>query len=249
MNSSQYLIKVTWLFLLISSAFLPFIIAAKTLNIVVGLERPPYILQASNSGYELELVSQVVELMGHDVKYIYVPYGRTQKLLHEPDIDAITTMTADTAPKLEHLTDTYVTYHNSVVSLSETRLKVSQISDLKHVGVISFHNAKILLGEEYYNAVVNNSDYIEIAEQLTQVKLFLKDRVHCIVIDKNIFNYLMKQLAINKPVDFHNVFPPTDYQMLFKDPKLVLAFNKQLAAFKLSENYQRLQQKYLSAPL
>lgn len=220
---------------------------ANKLNIVVGLDRPPYVLQQSNSGYELELLSQVVKLMGYQANYIYAPYGRTQKFLSEPDIDGITTMTSDTESKVERLTDTYVTYQNSVVSLAESELKINKISDLENVGVISFHNAKSLLGKEYYDAVKNNPDYMEIAKQLTQVTLFLRERVHCIVIDKNIFNYIIKPLAINKAVVFHDLFPPTDYQMAFKDPILVASFNKQLALFKETQDYQELKQKYLTS--
>jgi len=96
---------------------------------------------------------------------------------------------------------------------------------------------------------VNNPSYLEIAKQSTQVKLFLKDRVDCIVIDKNIFNYFFKQLGVNKAVVFHNLFPPIDYQMVFKDPKLVLSFNKHLTVFKMTEKYRLLQQKYLSEPM
>jgi len=245
----QHINKLIKSLLFIAIVLIPSFSVAKTLNVIVGLERPPYVLQDNNSGYELELLSQVIALMGYEVSYIYVPYGRSQMLLSEPDIDAITTMTVDTEPKLERLTDTYVTYYNSVVSLAETELKIKQMSDLENIGVISFHNAKSLLGKEYYDAVANNPDYIEIAEQLSQVKLFLKDRVHCIVIDKNIFNYLIKQLKINKAVIFHDLFPPIDYQMVFKDPKLVLSFNMHLAVFKTSEKYRQLQQKYLIAPL
>lgn len=249
MSSFQSINRAVRSLLVIITILLPTLSVAKTLNIIVGLERPPYILQANNSGYELELLSQVIELMGHDASYIYVPYGRTQKLLSEPDIDAITTMTANTEPQLERLTDTYVTYHNLVVSLAETQLNISKISDLEDIGVISFHNAKSLSGKEYYDAVINNPDYIEIAEQLSQVKLFLKDRVHCIVIDKNIFAYLIKQLKIDRAVVFHDLFPPIDYQMVFKDPKLVLSFNKHLALFKTSAQYRQLQQKYMIAEL
>lgn len=246
MNLLQYKSKAAGLLCVIFIVLLPKTSFAKTLNIVVGLERPPYIQQETDSGYELDLLSQVIKLMGHKAEYIYVPYGRTQQLLAEPDIDAITTMTAATESQFNRLTDTYVTYHNSVVSLAESNLSINQISDLKGLGVISFHNAKILLGKEYHDAVMQNADYIEIAEQLTQVKVFLKDRVHCIVIDKHIFNYLINQLGVNKSVVFHNVFPPIDYQMLFKDPKLVLSFNKHLAIFKQSAQYRQLQQKYLS---
>jgi len=123
--------------LLIFIVVIPTSAFGEKLKIVVGLERPPYILQATNSGYELELLSQVIELMGYGVKYIYVPYGRSQKLLSDPDIDGITTMTADTEANVERLTDSYVTYHNSVVSLAEKKLKISMLSDLKNVGVIS----------------------------------------------------------------------------------------------------------------
>ena len=249
MNSFQYSHKFVKSLLLITAVLLPSLSWAGKLNIIVGFERPPYVLQETNSGYELELLSQVVKLMGYDVNYIYVPYGRTQKMLSEPDIDAITTMTAGTESQTERLTDTYVTYHNSVISLAEAELDISKLSDLQGIGVISFHNATSLLGKEYRDAVANNPDYMEIAKQKSQVTLFLNERVHCIVIDKNIFNYLIKQLNIDRPVVFHNLFPPTEYKMVFKDPKLVASFNKNLAIFKTSPHYQQLQQKYLSAPL
>lgn len=231
--------------ILIIIVLLPTTVIAKTLKVIVGLERPPYILQAKNSGYELDLLSEVIELMGYDVKYIYAPYGRTLKLLSESDIDGITTMTVDTEPNTERLTDTYVTYQNSVVSLAEKKLNIRQLSDLNNVGVISFDRATELLGKEYHNAVVNNDNYIEVAQTSTQVKLLLKNRVDCIVIDKNIFGHLKKKLGMTKSVVFHNILPPTDYQMVFKDPKLILSFNKYLSVFKTSARYLQLKKKYL----
>ena len=246
MYSPQYFIQIVKSTFLAILILLSPIALSKTLNVVVGLERPPYVIQKTNSGYELELISQVITLMGYDVNYIYVPYGRSQKFLSEKDIDAITTMTLQTESRVEHLTDTYVTYYNSVITLADKNINIRELNDLKNIPLVSFHNAKFLLGKEYHDAVSNNKNYIEIAEQRTQVKLLLKERVHCIVIDKNIFNYFFKQLKSNKLVVFNNLFSPTDYKMAFKETNLVLSFNKYLAVFKDSEHYRQLQEKYLA---
>ena len=59
-----------------------------------------------------------------------------------------------------------------MVYLAGSELKIKQLSDLKYIGVISFHNTKSLLDPEYHDAVVNNPNYIEIRQQ--NIKWHLK---------------------------------------------------------------------------
>lgn len=236
------------LILLLIYGLMPAPSYSKTLNIVVGFTRPPYVIQETNSGYELELISQVTKLMGYDVDYIYVPYGRASQLLSNPDIDAVTTMTQEYTSTKELLTDVYVTYHNTVVSMANSHVTIAKINDLKDISLIGFQNAQNLLGPEFHEVVSNNPNYLELSQQLSQVEMLFKGRVHSIVIDKNIFSYISRQLGKNQSVDFHDFFSPTQYKMAFKKPSLVKSFNKHLALFKSSDEYIRLQKAYLAAP-
>ncbi len=57
-------------------AFMAVPVKAQQLQLLVGVEKPPYIKVSTQTGYELELLSAVVKRMGFDCQFIHVPNGR-----------------------------------------------------------------------------------------------------------------------------------------------------------------------------
>ena len=89
----------------------------------------------------------------------------------------------------------------------------------------------------------NNPDYQEIANQRNQIAKLFGNRSEVIIIDKLIFKYhhqqpksfsdeLTKNVPLDEPVIFHNLFEPSRYRMAFKTKKLMDSFNKGLKNFK-----------------
>lgn len=223
-----------------------FAVNAKTLTYVVGLSKPPYVIQHSNTGYELETVSAITKLMGYNSNYLYVPFGRSPSMMKVKEVDGILTVNKQIIDKKEHLTTPYITYQNVVVTKKSDKLNISNISDLSHVSFAAFQNSVKLLGDEYGKAAKRSPYFTEVTEQYRQIELLNEKRVQALVIDINIFNYYASQAERYQPNDYsiHPVFSPSQYSLAFKNKSNVLLFNQALKTFKNSQEYQAIKDKY-----
>ena len=83
---------------------------AESLDVVVGWDKPPYVIAADHSGFELDLVRAIIAEAGHDMSPIYVPFGRTARLLKDDAVDMGLTLLATHNAASDILSDPYITY-------------------------------------------------------------------------------------------------------------------------------------------
>ena len=239
------------IFFKISTVFVFFafigIVNAKTIQISVGWTKPPYVIEADNSGFEIDMLRSIFKSMGHELDIIYTPFGRSHTLLMKGVVDIGMTLSSrlNIAPAV--FSDSYITYRNVAISLKGRGLSLNKMSKLSKYSVAAFQNARIYLGEEYLRAVDESSFYVELPDQQKQVAMLLLGRIDVVVMDINIFNYLSKE-QLGKDhmvnVDVHRLFPATQYHLGLLDEKLKDQFNKELIKFKNSPDYQLLINKY-----
>lgn len=241
-------LKSVMYFLVLSFAFFSNALLAKDqLVVAVGLAKPPYVIQADDSGFELDLIRNLLSKMGKSTKYIYTQFGHSSKMLEVEQVDVVMTTNHSVFSDISKLTDEYITYQNIAISLTDKHLTIDKIEDLANYTIASFQKADIVLGPIFANAVDKSLLYMKIADQSQQPKLLLKNRVDVLIMDINIFNYFARELGIKdikSRFTFHQIFPKTHYRIAFKDKQLVQPFNDVLAQFKLTEEYQLLQKSY-----
>jgi len=221
--------------------------ASEELDIIVGLSKPPYIIEELQSGFEIELITQVFTKMNIIPTFLYVPLGRSMTLLDKNVGQALLTVNQNIVADDKHRTQPYVIYQNVAISLAEQNITIQHIHDLPKYRVAAFQMANRYLGKTYGRTVKSSKHYLEIPNQFRQVKLFLEKRVDVVVMDINIFNYYLKKVEggpKNTEVDVHYIFPRNPYSLAFKDTKYVEPFNEQLALFKRSPLYPKLLKKY-----
>ncbi|ALT00535.1 substrate-binding periplasmic protein [Lacimicrobium alkaliphilum] len=226
--------------------FSAFAAQGKSLVLAVGWNKPPYIMASENAGYELELVRQVLRRMGHQLDPVYVPFGRSADLLLRGHVDLALTMNERLAIPPEQLSDVYIHYQNVAISLKSNSLEIKDVSGLRGHSIVAFQNASLLLGEEFAAAASHSGSYVELPEQLSQVRMLLDNRTDVAVMDVNIFRYLASSL-VEDPlslVDIHRVFAASDYRLGFNDRRLIPLFNRTLEAFMQSEAHAELLKKY-----
>ncbi len=222
-------------------------IANPTFSVVVGLSKPPYVLQATDSGFEIELVRNVLQTMGKSAKFVYVAFRRAPKMLGIDDIDAVMTMNPRTFSDASRLSDVYITYQNVAISLKRNQFDFSSISDLGAKSIASFQNANKVLGEEFAMAANKSPLFMEVADQQRQPALLMRKRVDVLVMDNNIFNYLIHQQGLAERANefsFHYLFPSSPYRMAFKDKRNIALFNHMFNEYTKTEDYQNLIDKY-----
>ncbi len=221
--------------------------AAQPFKVVVGLSKPPYVIKESLSGFELELIQQVLTMIGKEPEFIFIPYGRSEKMLELPDISAVITVNEQMFPHSKALSESYISYQNVAISLKKNAIKLNSISDISHYSIASFQLADKVLGDEFATAVATSNIFIQVANQEKQVELLIRDRVEVLVMDIKIFLHYWHKLKLSEmenSVDIHPIFPLSPYRVAFKNSENVDVFNQAMKKYKLSHHYQQLLEKY-----
>ena len=221
-------------------------LCAKTLDVVVGLDKPPYVISANDSGFELELVRAIMADIGHDIEPVYVPFGRTSKVVKEGTVDIGLTLNFSHDIDPELLSNEYVYYQNVVVARADRHFEINTISDLTGKSIIAFQTAHLVLGEEYANTLQLRANYLEISEQQRQVNMLLLGSVDVAIIDRNIFHYIKRQFPKHVQVEttVYELFPVNAYRAAIPNAQLRDQFNNGLAQFIEDGRYHALLNKY-----
>tara|TARA_B110000211_G_scaffold68286_1_gene78902 strand:- start:25285 stop:25995 length:711 start_codon:yes stop_codon:yes gene_type:complete len=222
-------------------------VAKQTFKVVVGLSKPPYVIKEAQAGFELELIRQVLTNIGKTPEFIFIPYGRSEKMLELSDISAVMTVNQQMFPKNDQLSESYINYQNVAISLKNRAIKLRSISDIANYSVASFQLAHKVLGQEFAAAVTDSAIFIQVANQRKQVELLLLGRVDILVMDIKIFLHYLHALGMSEKqndIQFHYIFPLSPYRVVFKNVDDVARFNQAMHKYKLSTDYKILLKKY-----
>jgi len=220
--------------------------AIERFNVVVGFSKPPYVIQKNNTGFEIELVRNLLANMGKTTKFVYTTFERSPKMLGVKEIDAIMTVNNKTFPHPSQLSNIYINYQNVAISLKSKHLKINSIDDLAPFSIASFQNSQKVLGKQFAQIVQKSPLFLQVIHQNQQPTLLLKGRVDVVIMDKNIFNYYIQNMEITElesKFTFHPIFPISPYKMAFKDIANVQIFNQVLKQYLSSKSYLALLKK------
>lgn len=219
---------------------------AKPFNVVTGIDRPPYSLQRAKTGFEIELLSAVLEKIVSEHEFVIAPYGRSIKILDVRNIDAMTTASVSLYQASGKLSMPYIQYQNVAVTLKSADLKLNSINDLERFSIATFLNAKTILGDAFNKAVSKSSQYTELSDQSLQLHMLRKNKVQVLVMDINIFNYFNNFHELE--VDIHRIFPLTAYGLLVKEDTFKIRFDYALQQYLNSDAYLSLANKWSIDP-
>ena len=219
-------------------------VQAAALNVLVGQNKPPYIRLETVSGYELELLREIVRRMGHEAVFVFVPNSRIKTLLESGDGDIGTLQPIDNGDPQLFYSQPYIRYQNVIVSRSADDLTITHPGDLADKQVVAFQSATKVLGADYRDAVANNPGYLETIDQKAQVDMLFSGRVQAIVLDRNIFMHHQQTNVAPAAVQMHELFNASLYRAAFREPALQRDFDRALLSVLLDNWYLQLQQKY-----
>lgn len=219
-----------------------FIASSEQLDVVVGWDKPPYVMSADHSGFELELTRAILKELGHELSPIYVPFGRTARLLKDNAVDIALTLNKAHKVSADILSDPYVVYQNVAVTREDRNIKVNGLASLRGKSIIAFQTAKNVLGKEYGNTLASQPNYLEMARQDRQVNMLMLGSVDAVIMDRNIFSYLKARndAYSNDAVTIHELFPVSAYCAGIPNPELRAQFNATLNKFIEDGRYQAL---------
>ena len=238
------------LFLAVSFTFFSNLIFAQDEFVVaVGLAKPPYVIQTDDSGYELDLIRNVLKAMGKEATFVYTQFGHSTKMLDVEGVDAVITTNSKVFSDVTQLSNNYITYQNIAISLKRNNIELNEIKDLEKLSIASFQKANKVLGKDFADAASKSPTFLKIADQSQQTQLLLKGRVDVLIMDINIFKYFILELNMNnndieRLFTFHPIFPETHYRVAFKNKTYIPLFNNMLAKYKESDKYLVLRKHY-----
>lgn len=220
---------------------------AKELKVAVGLSLPPYIIQDSDNGMEVDILRQALADSGNTAKLVYVPFIRVPTSLSDGTAEAALTVNEAREIKDVVYSDSHITYQNVAIMLKSNPLKVASIADLGKVSVVAFQDATKYLGPEFAAMAKTNSKYAEQGKQELQVKMLFGKRTDIIVTDINIYKYFkqsIKDMDTSAEISIIELFPPTNYKVAFKDKAVCDLFNAGLKKLKENGQYDAILNKY-----
>lgn len=221
----------------------------KTVRVAIGKAMKPYVLNQQH-GIIIDLIRKSFSIRNHNVEFIFYSNEKALRAFQKNSVDAV----AVVKPTMVNawLSNSFISYHNHVVSLARANLPITQVSDLSHYKVMAFSHAHIYLGNTFYQAISHNTQYEEVVDQFAQVKALFDGETDVIVLDKTIFTFYWKQLrhkypsnsAYRQDTKLLPLFQPSDYRVAFNTKELQVEFNEGFAELKSLGQVQKIYQKY-----
>lgn len=212
---------------------------AKELILATSKSIPPYIIEETESGVQLDRVKAVFEHAGHHIKkVIFTSNKRSELLLQQKKVDAI--INAPINQSTIFYSEPVIRYQNVAITLTSSGFTLNHIEDLRHYRVMAFQNASKFLGPIYSDMVKQNPTYYEAINQQAQLERLYLKQVDVIILEHRIFEYF-NQLYLeaghySSPVSYHYIFPSAPRSVGFHDEHLRDQFNLSLHELFKSES-------------
>lgn len=231
--------------------FLTTSLHSEVIRVGISKSIPPYVFRDTNKGIEIEIFREALKTKGYELAPIFMSFKRTFVQLEEGQVDAILNIKKGTI-KNAYYSDVVITFENVAISLKKKKYpEIFSFEFLADKHVIAFQQAHVNLGREFRQAIENNPNYQEYAEQSVQVnRLFLDRNADFIILEKRIFQQLRREAKeqlgdkVWQEVTYHHIFEPTLYRFAFRDSMVCADFNDGLHRIRKNGIYDQILQKY-----
>jgi len=206
---------------------------------------PPYMIQATESGLDIDIPRAALEKVGFPLKLEFYPLSRA---IHELQIGRIhlTAPFFTNATKGVYISDSHIEYRPMVITLN-TIAKLQNLAQLKDYTIATFQGATGYFGDDFYNASQHSPDYVEFHDMANLVDLLMSERYQVIVLDYWIFRHFLAESNYKDQIDlitFHELIPRVPAAVAFTNPGLRDLFNKGLKMIKQDGTYLNILAQY-----
>lgn len=228
---------------------------AEVVRIAAAQSLPPYIISESNAGAELDVVREALELVGHQLDVVYVPFGRLGATLGTGSVQAAFPMQPGVGYERFFFSDVHMVYTNAVYGRADKQWVIHHVADMRCCSVLAFRQARIILGDDFQKMAMQNPRYTETALQQNQVEMLVNERIDLVIMDENIFHYYLRQYqrrqfdknALPELVRLYR-FTPSVYRVAFLDLSLRNDFNRGLQMLRERGRYDEILRRYFQQP-
>lgn len=219
-----------------------------------GESIPPFSFPETDTGIEIEVISEALAYQNHKLIPVYYPLARVPIAFKLKQVGAAMTDLGQDMSKIgAYYGDSAVVYDNVFITLKKNDLSLLQPEDLKGLSVISFQGA-IKRYPLWLDSVNQAGKYHEQNNQLLQVLTLDNQHYDVVLSDISIYKYYALQAEqksgkkLNE-VQFHRFVDlnPADYRPIFWSERIRNDFNQGLLYLKETGRYQGIYDKYLKA--
>jgi polar amino acid transport system substrate-binding protein len=216
------------------------------LRVAISLDIPPFVMDHAGSGLEVDLVRQA---MGDaTLPFIQLPYEELQTAVQQQRAD----VSVGVQPGDDDVfySADFVTFANYAISKKTDGIHIASVADLRDHQLLTWENAYLELGSAFEELFAPRSpqrkNYLEVANQEQQVRMFWEGKGRVIVIDRSIFDYFSRKLGHKlDEVSYQEIFPPvTPFKVGFAEASVRDRFNAGLAAMCKNGEYDALLQRH-----
>jgi polar amino acid transport system substrate-binding protein len=224
----------------------------KYIEMIAGLSKPPFVIANKDRGMQLEIMEAAFAKSNKFVHFTYLPLSRHLDVLHSHEFDGIITLSENEQEWGICLSNPYIVYQNVAVTLEKSVIEINEFDDLVNLKVAAFQNATRFLGEKYNSTFKNAANYIEIADQESQISLLFSGQVDALVMEISIFKHLLANKRsenstskiYNEKFVTHFLFSPQAYSAGFKNQQLCQQFDQGINAIMADGSYQQIIDSY-----
>ncbi len=213
---------------------------------------PPYMIQASGSGLDIDIPREALRRAGYDTIVRYMPLARAQLEVQSRRMDFMAPFFTEAVEGL-YLSEPHVMYRPMAFSLASKNLILDSLQDLALYRVHTFQGAKGYFGSEYTKAIALSPHYEERPDMSKLVLSLVADRTDIVVLDYNMFSYFWNRaIGANKDSQLraHSIFPAVAAVAAFNDPEIRDNYNEALQGMIEDGSHQTLMDQYVdSLPL
>lgn len=229
--------------------FLSFLNLSLAEDIILGTSNaPPYMIQESHRGIDIDIAKKVLERLGHNVSIKYYSLSRAKYELEMGRLDAMVPLFKSAGSERIFVSNPHVMYRPTAFSLKSNKVRVSSIKDLSKYKIMTFQGAVGYFGYEFLQVSKTALAYKEYFDMSKLVKMLFLNRADVMVLDYNIFHYYRRKLKLpnrSEPVVTHAIFPKVPAVVGFKNQKLRDSFNLELVKFYRDGSQEKIIQKYI----
>lgn len=222
-------------------------LAEDTLTVGFSTHKPPYVIEASASGIEVDIVTEAARAAGFHVVPRFAPMARLARMVERGELDAVASTNYGDLAEM-HFSEEYIAYQNYAVALAARKLPIKTIADLERYSVSTFQRARNLLGPEFSLMANANPRYREEADQSVRNRLLLAGRVDVVVGDRRIIEHFNREISAQadttQALTWYSLFPPTPYRVGFVKSEWRDRFNAGLASIRKKGAYAATIKRY-----
>jgi polar amino acid transport system substrate-binding protein len=205
---------------------------------------------SKSSSYHLDVLFtyRLFTELGYQVHFVIAPYAKLTQLLQQQQIDVATRQSGIAVPTLFY-SSVYLEVNNRVFVRQDFAGDIRQIADLRHYPLVTFQNAKQVLGSEFMVASQLAPSYKEVFDHQQAVQMLLKGRTELLILNELTFYRRLAEL--NQPqsaIKSFDVLPKVQYRLAFSEAQLQTQVEQKLLDYLKHGSIKSIEQEALQQP-